>query len=317
VGLAVGDALGQPAEGMTPAAVRARWGRIEGLLDPAAAVSDDTEYALFAAQVLLEHDGAPSSDDIADAWLDRIVPQVGPFRGAGFSEMAAIDNLRRGLRPPASGRHYHAWSDGLAMRVAPYGIVEAGNPTAAARLARVDGAVSHSGEGVHAGAAVAAGLALASTVPPASLPAVLEETLAHVPHESWTARSLRTGLALGTAANDPWDAVEPLHDALAVRNFPWMDLAPEAVGLAWGLLAAGRGAFEPTVLAAVNLGRDADTVAAIAGAMLGALHGMSAVPDAWRGVIRPAEGRCLACVAGMDLLETADRLAEVRARRST
>jgi ADP-ribosylglycohydrolase len=312
VGLAVGDALGQPTEGLTPAQVRARWGRIETLLDPAAAVSDDTEYALFAAQVLLERGGAITSDAIADAWLERIVPQTGPFKGAGFSEMAAIENLARGLRPPASGRHYHAWSDGLAMRVAPYGVFAAGDPVEAARLARVDGVVSHDGEGLHAGAAVASSLAVAMTAAPSDLDAVLDVALHHVPEDSWTARDLRRALELGRAADGAWSAIDPLHDALAVRRYPWMDLGPEAVGLAWGLLAAGRGDFRSTLLAAVNLGRDADTVAAIAGAVLGALHGFDAVPDEWRGVLRPAEGRCLRCVAGMDLIDVADRLVAAR-----
>ncbi len=309
----MGDALGQPTEGMTPNAVRARWGRIEGLLDPAAAVSDDTEFALFSARVLLDHGGDPTSDDVADAWLQHVVPQTGPFRGAGFSEMAAIDNLRHGLRPPASGRHHHAWSDGLAMRVAPYGIYAAGDPSEAARLTRVDGSVSHAGEGIHAGVAVAAALALAMTAGVEALEDVLAEAPSHIPSDSWTARALRRGVAVGAAAADPWSAIDPLHDDLAVRHFPWMDLGPEAVGLAWGLLAAGRGDFEATLLAAVNLGRDADTVAAIAGAVLGALHGLPVVPEAWLGVLRPAEGLCLACVRGMELLDTADRLVALRA----
>lgn len=310
----MGDALGQPTEGLTPQAVQARHGRIAGLLDPAAAVSDDTEYALFSAQVIIEHRGRPTAADFAAAWRERIVPQTGPFKGAGFSEMAAIDNLRRGLEPPASGRHYHAWSDGLAMRVAPHAVVHAGRPAAAATLARVDGSVSHAGEGIHAGAAVAASIALALSAgsDAASLDGVLDEALAHVPHDSWTARALRQGLAVGRSHADPFSATQPLHDALAVPDFPWMDLAPEAVGLAWGLLAAGRGAFEPTLLAATNLGRDADTIAAIAGAVLGALYGIDAVPQRWRDALRPATGRCLACVAGMDLLEVADALARVQ-----
>lgn len=312
VGLAVGDALGQPTEGLTPAAVRARHGRIEGLLDPAAAVSDDTEYALFSAQVLIDHRGTPAASDFEAAWRARILPQTGPFKGAGFSEMAAIDNLRRGLHPPASGQHHHAWSDGLAMRVPPHAIVHAGDPAAAAALARVDGSLSHAGEGLHAGAAVAASLAAALAASgPEALDEMLWLALEHVPDDSWTARALHTALTIGSACDDAWAAIDPLHDALAVPDFPWMDLAPEAVGLAWGLLAAGRGDFSATLLAAANLGRDADTVAAMAGAVLGALHGLGAVPEAWRGVLRPAEGRCLRCVAGMDLLATADALAEL------
>lgn len=43
----------------------------------------------------------------------------------------------------------HGWSDGLAMRAAPYGIFAAGDPAEAVRLVTVDGVVSHTGEGLH------------------------------------------------------------------------------------------------------------------------------------------------------------------------
>ena len=40
--------------------------------------------------------------------------------------------------------------------------------------------------------------------------------------------------------------------------------------------------FRAAVLAAANLGDDADTVAAVTGQLAGALWGYSAIPDAWR-----------------------------------
>lgn len=45
------------------------------------------------------------------------------------------------------------------------------------------------------------------------------------------------------------------------------------------------GHFERALLAAVRGGRDADTVAAIAGALVGAAHGLSAIPLRWRRVL--------------------------------
>jgi ADP-ribosylglycohydrolase len=310
VGLAVGDALGQPSEGWTPAAVRAEWGYLTGLLSEDAVVSDDTEYALFSALALLKYGAGITSENIASEWLSAIVPQQGPFKGAGFSEMAAIENLRRGARPPYSGRHYHSWSDGLAMRVAPFGVFAAGDPEQAARLARIDGEVSHAGEGILAGQAVAAAIAVAMTR--ADLDRVARAALAVVPADSWTGRNLRLALEIGGRHESARGAIDDLHDALAVSGYAWMDLAPEAVGLAFGLLRAGRGELSETLLAAVNLGRDADTVAAIAGAVLGAQQGLAAIPTEWRRALGPASGRCLACVAGLELEPTAEALVELR-----
>ncbi len=306
MGLAVGDALGQPTEGWTPEAIRARWGYIGGFIGDAA-VSDDTEYTLFSAKVLLEHGYKVTSSHFAEAWLTHIVPSPGPFKGAGFSEMAAIENLRRGLRPPLSGRHYHSWSDGFAMRAAPYGVVCPGRPVAACRLAAEDGVVSHAGEGLYGGLAVAAAVSVAMGGAP--LEQIVGSALQAVPSDSWTSREIRRALDLAEPLDSARDAVQPLHDALAVTYYPWADLAPEAVGLAFGLLAAGRGDFRETVLAAVNLGRDADTVAAIAGAVLGAKVGYSGLPSEWRNKVGEATGRCLGSVRGLNPYTVADELA--------
>lgn len=312
VGLAVGDALGQPTEGWTPAAIQAKWGYLKGFVGNAA-VSDDTEYTLFSAKVLLEHGLSVTSDDFANEWLTHIVSAPGPFKGAGFSEMAAIENLRRGLRPPLSGQHYHSWSDGLAMRVAPFGVVFPAQPEAACQLARLDGVVSHAGEGIYGGLAVAAAVSVAMAGAP--LEEIVDAALRAVPFDSWTVREIRRALDIVESLGSARDAIQPLHDALAVTYYPWADLAPEAVGLAFGLLVAGQEDFRETLLAAVNLGRDADTVAAIAGAILGAKLGYSGIPEAWRDAIRPATGRCLACVCGMSLHTVAVEL--VALARST
>ena len=41
------------------------------------------------------------------------------------------------------------------------------------------------------------------------------------------------------------------------------------------------GTFEGAVIAAVNLGHDADTVGAVAGQLAGALYGIDAIPQRW------------------------------------
>ncbi|SEE40034.1 ADP-ribosylglycohydrolase family protein [Jiangella alba] len=303
LGLAVGDAMGAPAENLTAEQIAARWGTVTGFLTDRPSGTDDTEYAAFSALLLLDHGAALTSDDVADAWITHLAGQTGGFSGAGFSELGTIENLRAGLRPPASGRHLHSWSDGLAMRAAVHGVYAAGDPALAARLAAVDGAVSHAGEGIHAGVAVAAAVAVAMTGR-ASAAEVAAAALAAVPDDSWTARSLRS--ALVHAGDMP-----ALLDAVVVRSYPWTDLGPEAVALAFGAFLAAGGGFAGSVTGAVSMGRDADTTAAIAGALAGALGGLGAVPAEWQAQIGPVTGRCLGeVVAGLHPLDLADRLAE-------
>ncbi|WP_442538236.1 ADP-ribosylglycohydrolase family protein, partial [Streptomyces pseudogriseolus] len=262
LGLAVGDAMGAPAENMKPSEIRAKWGRITGYVNDPPAGTDDTEYAIFSGLLAARHGSALTPAHVEAAWHEWIADRAeGPFRGAGFSERGTLENLRRGLAAPISAQHRHAWSDGLAMRAAPYGVHAAGRPDEAARLAAIDGSVSHDGEGIHGGRAVAAGVAAAMAGAP--VVTVVASALAVVPDDSWTARSLRRAV---TAAHRGERAVRA---AVVIGGYPWTDLAPEAVALAFGAYAAADGDFEQAVLTAVNMGRDADTTAAVAGALAG------------------------------------------------
>ncbi|MEU6177990.1 ADP-ribosylglycohydrolase family protein [Streptomyces coeruleorubidus] len=301
LGLAVGDALGAPAENMKPSEIRARWGRITGYVAEHPAGTDDTEYAIFSGLLLARHGSALTPGHVEAAWHEWIADRdEGPFRGAGFSERGTLENLRRGLAAPISAQHRHAWSDGLAMRAAPFGVFAPGRPAEAARLVAIDGSVSHDGEGIYGGQAVAAGVAAAMAG--AQPIAVVAAALAVVPDDSWTARCLRRAV---TVAHRGERAV---RSAVVIGGYPWTDLAPEAVALAFGAYAAADGDFEQSVLTAVNMGRDADTTAAVAGALAGATRGVSAIPEAWTTPIGPVRGRCLPAMAGYHVLDVADLL---------
>lgn len=99
-----------------------------------------------------------------------------------------------------------------------------------------------------------------------------------------------------------------VRKAVVIGGYPWTDLAPEAVGLAFGAFAVARGDFRESVLTAVNMGRDADTTAAVAGALAGALCGESSIPTHWASAIGPVRGSCLPSMAGRHVLDVADRL---------
>ncbi|MFD3441447.1 ADP-ribosylglycohydrolase family protein [Streptomyces sp. NPDC058685] len=308
LGLAVGDALGAPAENMRPSEIRARWGRIEGFVNDDPAGTDDTEYAIFSGLLLARHGSALTATHVETAWHHWIADlDEGPFRGAGFSERGTLENLRRGLAAPISAQHRHAWSDGLAMRAAPFGVFAAGLPAEAARLVAIDGSVSHDGEGIYGGQAVAAGVAAAMTG--AGPAGVIGAALSVIPMDSWTARSLRRAVVTAQRSQgDPLATERAVRSAVVIGGYPWTDLAPEAVGLAFGAFAAARGDFRTSVLTAVNMGRDADTTAAVAGALAGAVSGAAAIPTAWASAIGPVRGSCLPSMKGHHVLEIADLL---------
>ena len=85
---------------------------------------------------------------------------------------------------------------------------------------------------------------------------------------------------------------EALNERLDVPVYFWADVAPEAVGLAMASLLVGDGEVRESLLYAVNLGRDADTNAAITGALLGAAVGVASLPMHWlKAVVKAPEGK--------------------------
>src|SRR5882757_2309382 len=195
------------------------------------------------------------------------------------------------------------WSDGAAMRIAPVGILCAGDPREAARLAAIDAQVSHARDGIYCAQVVAAAVAAAMTSE--SWEEVVAAGLAAVPADSWTARTVRRAVDIGTAHSQLPAALDELYERISLFHYPWADVGPEATALAMGVFAAARGEYVPAVLGGTNVGRDADTIAAMAGAMAGALHGAEAIPGQWRQRINVVRGHCIGSTAGTDLAELA------------
>ena len=83
-----------------------------------------------------------------------------------------------------------------------------------------------------------------------------------------------------------------------------LQAAWSAVTLSWE--DKGHESFEKGVTAAVGCGKDTDTVAAIAGALLGALYGWQGVRPEWR-----TEVRGWPCTTGADLIRIAEEIVEV------
>ncbi|MET7402329.1 ADP-ribosylglycohydrolase family protein [Dactylosporangium sp. NPDC005572] len=314
LGQAIGDALGAPTEGMTRAAIRAAHGRVTGFLSDDPAGTDDTEYAALTARILLTHGPGLTPEDVSAAWERTLTGQEGGFAGGGFSEMEAIHNLARGLRAPATGTDNHEqWSDGSAMRVAPIGAYCAGDPAEAARLAGIDAQVSHARDGIWCGQAVAAAVAAATVTD--DWRAVVDAGLAALPADSWSARLAARAVAVATGPGDAEARYDELERRIPILHYPWADVAPEATALAFGVFAVVEGDYVEAVLGGVNIGRDADTIAAMAGAMAGALRGAGAIPAAWSSRITELRGSCIRATAGVRLTELADEIADAVAHR--
>lgn len=240
IGLSVGDALGAPTEGLALEEIKEKYGWVTDFVNDDPVGTDDTEYTMLTAKIILKYGDKLNYEDMTREWTRYLVSQEGGFKGGGFSEVEAIFNLRKGLAVPAAGVDNHQmWSDGVAMRISPIGIFCAGNPEEATRLAEIEARVSHDRDGVYCGQAVAASVAYAMTGK--DWQKVIETGMNYIPKDSWTHRKIDEAVEIGLKYNDVQDAMEELYNKISVFYYPWADMGPEAIPLAYGLFAAKKG----------------------------------------------------------------------------
>ncbi len=301
IGHAIGDSFGDAARSPEN---QFRFGITTDFPEGPTPGTDDTEFALLTAHTLINANGEITDAHVLESWVTHVLPLQELKRG-GASEREAAVNIRRGVFPPLSGEYNsHCLSDGAAMRITPIGIVCAGDPERAARLAEIEARISHSRDGVWGAQAIAAGIAVAMAG--GDLEEVLQMAVHTTPVDSWMRYTLEKALSI-IDENDTWEeAWVPLHAALWTE---YKAVAPEAVASAFAVFKMANGNFQRSIILGGNFGRDADTIAAIAGALSGAFQGLGHIPHPWVDKVRIAAGNCLPFTKGKDIIAVAEALA--------
>ena len=300
IGLAVGDAFGDIGRQQD---YRQRYGIITNLYDGAKS-TDDTEFAALTGQILIDCRGRLTPEHMAASWKKYIIEQGGMGGRGGRSQYGAVANLERGLLPPYTGLdNVGNDDDGAAMRIAPVGIVCAGDPGRAAMLAEIEAQISHARDGIWGAQAVAASVAAALVE--TDVMAIIDAGCRYIPQDSWLGRAMARAMRIADEAQSIENAWERLHTELWT---PVHSTCAEAVPQAYAIFRLTGGEFRKGLFWTGNFGRDADTISAIVGALSGAIHGIHSIPDTWIDKVRRPAGVCLKFAAQCDMLEMAKRL---------
>jgi ADP-ribosylglycohydrolase len=290
LGLAIGDALGNTSEGMSPRQRRATHGEIDDYLpnwyadnQQVGLPSDDTQLAFRTLECLLR-DGRVVPEHLARTFAGREI------FGIGETVRKFVDVFRKG-RPWFEAAQASA-GNGAVMRIAPVVLPYLRHPSPALWTdAVLAGAVTHNDASSIAACVAMVGLiwgALGMTSPPSpewwideycARARLLEGNTAlrsRCPHFQFHGPVWRlVDLEVRRALEEDLDVLE------ACERWDSGAYLLETMPAVIYILARHGNDARQAILRAVNDTQDNDTIAAIVGAVVGALHGRKALPVRW------------------------------------
>jgi ADP-ribosylglycohydrolase len=249
------------------------WGNLAG--QP----TDDSEMALMLARTLV-HEGRYDRGKVLDGyvhWWPRAWDRGGTLAkalGPASRGQTTAERLELAERHADPSRP----SNGCLMRISPLGIFGAGRPAEAAAWAREDSRLTHPNP-VCGGACAVYVAAIASAIAGGGTPQAC--------HEAALAEADRSGVE--PAVRKALEGARHAPPADYSTQMGWVVIALQ--NAFWQLLHAP--SLEDGVSDTVMRGGDTDTNGAIAGALLGAVHGRQAIPPRWLHTLlscRPLEG---------------------------
>ncbi|HUP18131.1 MAG TPA: ADP-ribosylglycohydrolase family protein [Acidimicrobiia bacterium] len=276
VGTGVGDALGAPVEGVhfiSPSFLSAL-DRNPGPLR----YTDDTHMTIGVATSLLECAGF-DGNHMATTFARNFVAE--PWRGYGPGPPEVFRLLRQGVPWDEAANSLYGGSgsfgNGAAMRVAPVALFAFPDLDRAAHIARRTAQITHAHpEGVDGAVVLAVAITAVLALPSETLPdatALVETARGYTQSQVFADKLAYIPQAM--RIDDDGAAATVLGTGIA---------AHASVPTALYCFLRNPSSFREAIKTAIGMGGDADTIAAMTGALSGALLGCGAIPERWRHV---------------------------------
>lgn len=272
VGVAVGDGLGAWREGRG----MARREEIESLTERLEQLTytDDTHMTIGVAESLVESKGF-NGEHMAQTFIRNY--EAEPWRGYGPGPPRIFRMIRSGEPGDRAADKVYAGGslgNGSAMRVAPVGLLYSDNPERLREIAYKSSSITHSHELGREGAALQAyAIALALNTPSneeIDREAFLLKLQDFAQNQLYKQKIARMKELLG--AQDRAQVVNVLGNGIeALRS------VPTAI---YSFLLQPK-SYKDSVIYAISLGGDTDTIASMAGAISGAYLSIEAIPQEW------------------------------------
>ncbi|WP_269537658.1 ADP-ribosylglycohydrolase family protein [Cerasicoccus fimbriatus] len=278
LGLAIGDAMGAPVEGLAPGmfpkVTNFSGGGVNNI-EPGE-WTDDTALAMCLAESLVAKNGfdAPDAMDRIRQWWRAGYWSCREIAfGIGTTTQAAIEYYEAEGAPFSGLSTESSASNGSLMRLAPVPLYYAESPKDAIQFSGDSSRLTHAAR-LCVDACRYYGALIVGAVQGVPKDELLAPGYSPV-RGVWLCQPL-TGEVENVARGSYWEKAPP-----AIRGRGDVISCMEAA--LWAFASTDN--FADGVIAAVNLGEDADTTAAVYGQLAGAYYGISSIPDGWRDTI--------------------------------
>lgn len=294
-----------PTQSLSPTVVAEDYGEITRLVDagprqriaagmPAGSVTDDTEQAVLLGRLLVDGGGRIDQQEFARrllGWQQRMLDR-GSSDLLGPSTSAALQELQQGVPPEQAGRN--GTTNGAAMRITPIGIATGLGSSSETQVEALVTAVIEASRlthntGLGLGAAAAVAAAVSAGIDGRTRSGAIEmavgaaaEAERRAPWVAGGSIAARLSWAVGyLSGQSPAEQQTALNEVIGNSV-----AAQESVVGALAVVAASQDESPWQILCRLaSVGGDTDTMAAIAGAVLGAVHGFECWPVAERTTV--------------------------------
>ena len=270
--------------------------------------TDDTEWAAFSAGVLLSNGNSSYNQTVLKEWMN-LARSNDSVRG-GVSTQAALHNLRNGILPPQSGKENpHYFDDGAMSRAVPIGIICAGHPDKAARLVDIDATVTNSEDGVWAAQAMAVAISLVCSGQ--NITDALGTAHQYLPESSWVRRTVDEATRISEKCDSLFSILPELHNTIVNREYSYGNVAPETLALTFVIARLHGSNFDTAVTTASCFPKSGETLPAMVGALVGAMHSTSIASESWLNAISALKGICIPSLAGKNYLTLIEMVSDM------
>lgn len=317
-GCHIGSAMGAAVENLSHSQIEQKYGFVEdflpyehyenGWMREPGTTEDGVERQKLLIYAILEKQNRINAEDVRKAWINHMNPNAGGTVSEPF-EGVLLQLAKSGIPARDIGRYCdYAGLNSFARACHPIGLINAGSPETAVEDILEVGQLYQTSNSRGLKWACVTGVAIAAgTTPGASVDKVLGAIYDLCDPE--VVREIDRELR-NTAG---------IHDIRALRQYfdgvysgvgiPYpFSYANEVVTKGVVIFRMTKGDVRESILAGVNMGRDTDCVAAVAGGIAGALSGGEALPQKWITQLDRATGLNPHTCSQRTLRETTDAL---------